>query len=89
MALIAPYDDGQMKVRWWFAVGHGAQLQRETEDGWQVSPTSKADKGPFYTKDFPPPFFLLFFLLNLQILGLFVPASSPLSTLCQVLTPED
>lgn len=77
-----------MKVRWWFfAVGHGGRLQREAEDGWQVSQTSKADKGPFYTKD---PLFFSFFLLNLQIRGFIRASLLAFVHFCvRFLTPED
>lgn len=66
-----------MKVRCWFAVGHGDRSQREAEDGWQLSPTSNAHKGPFYTKD--PPFFFFLHLISTFVLVRGVIRASPLA----------
>lgn len=71
-------------------MGHGGRLQREAEDGWQVSQTSKADKGPFYTKDPLFFFFFLFFCLIFRFGGFIRASLLAFVHFCvRFLTPED
>lgn len=69
-----------MKVRWWFAVGHGGCSQREAgRSRWLQKQIKGFFLSFFLTQKIPFSLFFsasFFFLLNLQIGALFVPASS-------------